>query len=135
VRYKQFAALPYRMRHDDVEILLITTRKKGRWSIPKGWPIKHVTPRRTAAVEAYEEAGVRGETGKKRLGKFKKRRVRNKRSVVCDVEIFALRVGSLKRNWPEKRERSRVWVRPNEAAKLVRKAGLRRAIKNLMSLQ
>ncbi len=130
MRYKQFAALPYRMRDDDIEILLITTRKKGRWSIPKGWPIKHITPRRTAEVEAYEEAGVRGATGSKKVGKFKKRRIRNKRSVVCDVEIFPLRVGSLKRSWPEKRERSRVWVRPNEAAKLVKKAGLRRAIKN-----
>jgi 8-oxo-dGTP pyrophosphatase MutT (NUDIX family) len=135
VRYKQFAALPYRMRDNDVEILLITTRKKGRWSIPKGWPIKHVTPQRTAAVEAYEEAGVRGATGRKKVGKFKKRRIRNKRSVVCDVEIFPLQVGSLKPSWPEKSERSRVWVRPNEAAKLVKKAGLRRAIKNLIDLQ
>jgi len=123
------------MRDNDVEILLITTRKKGRWSIPKGWPIKHVTPQRTAAVEAYEEAGVRGATGRKKVGKFKKRRIRNKQSVVCDVEIFPLQVGSLKPSWPEKGERSRIWVRPNEAAKLVKKAGLRRAIKNLTGLQ
>jgi len=134
VRYKQFAALPYRMRDKDVEILLITTRKKGRWSIPKGWPMKHFTPRQTAEVEAYEEAGVRGATGKTKVGKFKKKRIRNKRSVVCDVEIFPLRVGSLQRRWPEQPERSRLWVRPDEAAKLVKKAGLRRAIKNLVGL-
>jgi 8-oxo-dGTP pyrophosphatase MutT (NUDIX family) len=59
VKFKQFAALPYRMRDDDVEILLITTRKKHRWSVPKGWPIKHSTPQTTAKIEAYEEAGVR----------------------------------------------------------------------------
>jgi 8-oxo-dGTP pyrophosphatase MutT (NUDIX family) len=135
VRYKQFAALPYRMRDSDLEILLITTRKKRRWSIPKGWPIKHFTPQGTAAIEAYEEAGVRGATGSKQVGKFKKKRIRNNRPVVCDVEIFPLQVGSLKRRWPEKRERSRVWVKPNEAAKLVKKAGLRRAIKNLAGSQ
>jgi 8-oxo-dGTP pyrophosphatase MutT (NUDIX family) len=61
VKYKQFAALPYRIRDSDVEILLITTRKKRRWSVPKGWPIKHSTAQQTAAIEAYEEAGVRGE--------------------------------------------------------------------------
>jgi hypothetical protein len=36
VKFKQFPALPYRMRDNDVEILLITTRKKRRWSVPKG---------------------------------------------------------------------------------------------------
>jgi hypothetical protein len=78
---------------------------------------------------------VRGATGSKKVGKFKKKRIRNKRSVVCDVEIFPLRAGSLKRSWPEKKERSRVWVRPTEAAKLVKKAGLRRAIKNFVGTQ
>jgi 8-oxo-dGTP pyrophosphatase MutT (NUDIX family) len=63
VKFKQFAALPYRIRDNDVEILLITTRKKRRWSVPKGWPIKHSTPQQTAAIEAYEEAGVRGAVG------------------------------------------------------------------------
>jgi 8-oxo-dGTP pyrophosphatase MutT (NUDIX family) len=135
VRYKQFAALPYRLRNKDVEILLITTRKKRRWSIPKGWPIKHVTPQQTAAVEAYEEAGVRGVTGRKKVGKFKKRRVRNKRLVTCEVEIFPLQVALQQGDWPEKPERSRIWVGPGEAAKLVKKAGLRRAIKNLADLQ
>ncbi len=135
MRYKQFGALPYRMRDEDIEILLITTRKKRRWSIPKGWPIKNITPQRTAAVEAYEEAGVRGATSSKKVGKFKKKRLKNKRSVVCDVEIFPLQVSSLQRSWPEKHERSRVWVKPNEAAKLVKKPGLRRAIKNFAGTQ
>jgi 8-oxo-dGTP pyrophosphatase MutT (NUDIX family) len=73
VKFKQFAALPYRMRDDDVEILLITTRKKHRWSVPKGWPIKHSTPQTTAKIEAYEEAGVRGDIGSKQIGRFTKR--------------------------------------------------------------
>jgi 8-oxo-dGTP pyrophosphatase MutT (NUDIX family) len=134
VRYKQFAALPYRLRDNDVEILLITTRKKRHWSIPKGWPIEHTTPQQTAAVEAYEEAGVRGATGKK-VGKFRKRRVRNKRPVICDVEIFPLQVGLQMHSWPQERERSRIWVAPRQTAKLVKKAGLRRAIKNFTGPQ
>jgi 8-oxo-dGTP pyrophosphatase MutT (NUDIX family) len=130
VRLKQFAALPYRMRDDDIEILLITTRKKRRWSVPKGWPIKHGTPQQTAAIEAYEEAGVRGAVGERRVGQFSKRRVKKKQFVMCDVQIFPLEVTRQQGNWPEKQQQSRIWVAPRKAARLVKKAGLRRAIKN-----
>src|SRR5690349_14826029 len=70
--FKQFAALPYRMRDKDLEILLITTRKKRRWSVPKGWLIRRSTPQETAVIEAYEEAGVRGKVGKEQIGRFRK---------------------------------------------------------------
>ena len=130
MKFKQFAALPYRLRDGDVEIMLITTRKKKRWSVPKGWPIKRSTPEQTAAIEAFEEAGVRGDVGAKSIGRFKKRRVRNNQSVLCDVQIFPMEVKQQKRKWPEKRQRSRIWVDPRTAATLVSKRGLRRAIVN-----
>jgi 8-oxo-dGTP pyrophosphatase MutT (NUDIX family) len=129
VKFKQFAALPYRLRDGDVEILLVTTRKKHRWSVPKGWPIKRSTPQQTAAIEAYEEAGVRGAVMAKRIGRFKKRRVRKNQSVLCDVQIFPLEVKYQTGDWPEKQQRSRIWVNPRQAAALVKKPGLRRAIK------
>ena len=129
MKFRQFAALPYRMRDDAVEILLITTRKKGRWSVPKGWPVKHCSPQETAAVEAYEEGGVRGTVGTKRIGQFRKRRIKKKRPVLCNVEIFPLEVARQQLDWPERQERRRIWVRPRKAARLVKKAGLRRAIR------
>jgi 8-oxo-dGTP pyrophosphatase MutT (NUDIX family) len=135
VKFKQFGALPFRMRDNDVEILLITTRKKRRWSVPKGWPIKDSTPQQTAATEAYEEAGVRGAVGKKKVGRFSKRRVKKKESVICDVQIFPLEVRHRQVNWPEKQQRSRIWVAPRKAIRLVRKGGLRRAIRNLQDRQ
>jgi 8-oxo-dGTP pyrophosphatase MutT (NUDIX family) len=129
VKFKQFAALPYRLRDGDVEILLVTTRKKRRWSVPKGWPIKRSTPQQTAAIEAYEEAGVRGLVTAKRIGRFKKRRVKKNQSVLCDVQIFPLEVKHQQGDWPEKQQRSRIWVNSRQAAALVKKPGLRRAIK------
>jgi 8-oxo-dGTP pyrophosphatase MutT (NUDIX family) len=129
VKCKQFAALPYRIRDDDVEILLITTRKKRRWSVPKGWPIKHSTPQQTAAIEAYEEAGVRGAVAEECVGHFSKRRLKRKQSVIC-VQIFPLQVTRQQGDWPEKQERSRIWIAPRKAARLIKKAGLRRTIKN-----
>ena len=35
------------------------TRQTKRWIIPKGWPIKGLKPLKSAAREAYEEAGIR----------------------------------------------------------------------------
>jgi 8-oxo-dGTP pyrophosphatase MutT (NUDIX family) len=131
VKFKQFAALPFRTREDDLEILLITTRKKGCWSVPKGWPIKRTAPHETAVREAYEEAGVRGEIGEKHIGRFRKRRLKKKQSVLCEVQIFPLEVTHQQNDWPEKRERNRMWVAPRRAAKLVKKSGLRRAIEDL----
>lgn len=135
MKFKQFAALPYRLRDGDVEILLITTRKKRRWSVPKGWPIKRSTPQQTAAVEAFEEAGVRGAIRARRIGRFKKRRVKKHQSVLCDVQIFPLQVKHQHGHWPEMGQRSRLWVNPRQAAALVKKAGLRRAIKNFEGQQ
>jgi 8-oxo-dGTP pyrophosphatase MutT (NUDIX family) len=129
MKFKQFAALPFRVREDDVEILLITTRKKGRWSVPKGWPIKNCTPQGTAAVEAFEEAGVRGAVAEKHIGRFRKRRLKKQRSVLCDVRIFPLKVDGQQSIWPEMEQRSRIWVSQRKAARLVKKAGLRRAIR------
>jgi 8-oxo-dGTP pyrophosphatase MutT (NUDIX family) len=131
VKFKQFAALPYRMRDADVEILLITTRKKRRWSVPKGWPMKRTAPHETAAIEAYEEAGVYGTIGKRPIGQFKKRRLKKKHAVLCDVRIFPMEVEHEQENWPEKNERTRIWLAPRQAAKLVKTAGLRRAIKTV----
>ena len=129
MRFKQFAALPYRMRHNDLEILLITTRKRRRWSVPKGWPIRRSTPQQTAALEAYQEAGVQGITGAKQIGRFQKRRQRRGKTIQCEVEIFPLQVKRQQNDWLEKTERSRMWVAPQRALKLVKKPGLRRAIK------
>ena len=41
-----------------MEVLLVTTRQTRRWIIPKGWPIKGLKPPKSAAREAYEEAGI-----------------------------------------------------------------------------
>jgi 8-oxo-dGTP pyrophosphatase MutT (NUDIX family) len=120
----------FRTREDHLEILLITTREKRRWSVPKGWPIKRTAPHETAVIEAYEEAGVCGEIGEKHIGRFRKRRIRKNQSVLCEVQIFPLEVTHQQNDWTEKQERNRMWVAPRKAAKLVKKSALRRAIED-----
>jgi ADP-ribose pyrophosphatase YjhB (NUDIX family) len=68
----QYGTLPYRFTPDAaLEILLVTTRQSKQWIIPKGWPIKGLRPAKSAAREAFEEAGVRGRVGGKSIGLFR----------------------------------------------------------------
>jgi 8-oxo-dGTP pyrophosphatase MutT (NUDIX family) len=56
----QSGIIPYRLERDVLQVLLITTRKTGRWVIPKGNIGKGHNARQAAEQEAYEEAGVSG---------------------------------------------------------------------------
>src|ERR1700733_14836288 len=71
----QYGALPYRFTQmAALEILIVTTRQSRRWIVPKGWPIKRLTPSKSAAREAFEEAGVRGKIGARPIGHFRYRK-------------------------------------------------------------
>ena len=60
-------------------ILLVTTRRRGRWTLPKGWPVKGKSMAESAAIEAAEEAGVQGVAFKEPIGsyRYKKRMTLN----------------------------------------------------------
>lgn len=58
-RRQQVAAVCYRMRKSRIEFLLIQTRG-GRWIFPKGGLEPGFTHAQSAALEAFEEAGVHG---------------------------------------------------------------------------
>src|SRR5262245_60236350 len=116
---KQVAALPYRMGESGPEVLLITTRTTRKWSIPKGWPMKGRKAHAAAEIEAFEEAGVVGKIGRRRLGHFKHYKEVGKRAVECAVEIFPLAVKKMLNRWPEKQERKRQWFGWKQAARLI----------------
>src|SRR5947209_15976892 len=105
MRSKQFAALPFRIRDFDLEVMLITTRQKGRWSLPKGSVIGKKKPHQIAAIEAFEEAGVTGVVRKKPLGRFKHRKRSGLRKRALHVAVFPFRVLKQETWWPEKGER------------------------------
>lgn len=125
---KQFAALPFMLNNSELRVMLITTRRKRRWSVPKGSPMRKTEPHRTAALEAYEEAGLVGVTAKRALGSFKHRKRKGDRKRTMNVAVFPMRVHGQERWWPEKGEREAIWVSPKTAGRLVHKAQLRRLI-------
>lgn len=125
----QYGALCWRV-HDGVpEVLLITSRDTGRWIIPKGWLIETASPAQTAQQEAWEEAGVQGKIAGASLGYFAYRKdILGKDIVPCVVEVFALEVDDLAKNFPERDERRRKWFAADKAAKKVNEAELRSLI-------
>ena len=125
----QYAALPWRHVHGELQILLVTTLNTRRWIVPKGWPIPGLAPCDCAAHEAAEEAGVSGDVQSKPLGSFHyEKRQKSGDTLPCKVDVFALEVLHRRRNWPEKATRESCWCSAEEALVRVSEAGLRRLI-------
>jgi 8-oxo-dGTP pyrophosphatase MutT (NUDIX family) len=135
MKNKQVAALPFRTTEKQLSILLITTRGKRRWSVPKGWPVQRKRAHRTAAVEAYEEAGLVGQVDPKAIGAFRHRKRKGKRKIMCDVKLFPLEVKKQCKQWPERGQRQAIWLPASEAAQLVHRAELRRLIQRFADEQ
>lgn len=126
----QYAALPYVEVPGGILVLVITSRGTGRWVIPKGWPKPRRTPAELAALEARQEAGVRGVVDPAPAGSFVYwKRLHLLAWTRCRVEVFPLLVDVQKLDWKEKPERRLNWCTPAEAAALVRERGLKALIR------
>ena len=102
-------------------MLVVTTRQAKRWSIPKGWPSKGLTPSKSAAREAFEEAGVIGKIGARPIGGFRYTKVENAgdAEAECEVKVFPLLVKRQSLIWPESDQRAVQWVDPEKAISLI----------------
>lgn len=119
--FVQAAALCLRDRSDGAEVLLIRTLRLKQWIIPKGWPMKGKTLAEAAAIEAWEEAGVRGVIGTEPIGAFTYTKVKKSGlPVSCRARIFRLDVTEIAERYPEAGRRERRWVPLAKAANLVR---------------
>jgi 8-oxo-dGTP pyrophosphatase MutT (NUDIX family) len=128
-------ALPYRFTEtNSLEVLLVTTRQTRRWIIPKGWPIKGLKPPKSAAREAYEEAGIRGTVGAKAIGVFsyEKGLDANGVTVPCEVRVFPMIVKRQLDTWPESHEREAQWFEPAKALSAIKDKGLRELIESFV---
>jgi 8-oxo-dGTP pyrophosphatase MutT (NUDIX family) len=112
--------------------MLVTSRETRRWIIPKGWPKKGKSPHRSAAREAFEEAGVIGAVGRRSVGSFSyEKQLKNGGFVECEVRVFPLEVKRQNKQWPEKQERKVKWLSASEAARKVKEPMLSEIIRRL----
>lgn len=121
--YDQSAVVPFRSRAGTLEILLISSRKKKRWVIPKGVKEPELSAQESAEKEALEEAGIDGTVLPAAIGSYEYQ----KWNGVCYVEVFVMAVEKVREEWLES-YRDREWVSVDEAARRVEEVELKRIL-------
>ena len=114
---RQVAALAYVKRKDGLQVLLVTSRETGRLVLPKGWTEKGMKDAAAAELEAYEEAGVKGNVSKSPVGSYNYTKIIGPGfALACKVDVYPLEVKKHLRTWPEKSQRERIWLSQEDAA-------------------
>lgn len=115
---QQVGVLPWRMRRDGTrKVLLITSRGRGRWIVPKGWPMKGYPLLVAASREAFEEAGIIGDIWPAPLTTYRYMKILDDGSQVpCRVAVFGMNVQGTLTHWREKGQRRRQWFSVEAAA-------------------
>jgi len=113
--YNQSGVIPFRVVNGEIKILLITSRRKKHWVIPKGIIEENFDPRESAIKEAHEEAGIIGTIIPSSSGKYSY----TKWGGICNVEVYLMEVTEILDDWPEF-HRERKWFSLNEAGKVLK---------------
>jgi len=122
----QYAALPWKRIGRNTQMLLVTTRGRHQWIIPKGNRMPGVNPHRCVAREAFEEAGVVGRIAGIPIGSFQHTKRKNGR--LCHVQVYAMQVFRQCDTWAERNQRGVFWCSIDQAIELVNAEGLRRVL-------
>lgn len=117
ITYEQSAVIPYRFKDEKPEILAITNISGKRWIFPKGLVEPELTPAESAAMEAMEEAGIKGEIHPEPVGNYQY----EKWGGVCKVEVYLMKVTEIHDEWQEMKRRKRKWMSPKKIMKKIDK--------------
>lgn len=113
----QVAALPFRQDDEGVLVLMVTSRTRGRWILPKGNPIEGQRPYQVAEIEALEEAGVSGLAYRRSVGAYLYDHVNDDgRLRPSKVAVYPLLVMREQDDWKEKDQRKVKWLPLKSAA-------------------
>lgn len=126
--YRQSAVVPYRIHKNQLQILLIGSSKRNFWVVPKGIHEPGLSAQKSAEIEAYEEAGIRGTVSKSMLGEYEY----PKWGAICRVEVYAMRVKQIlpDSEW-EETHRGRKWLTVDGASSLIKEQSMRPMIESL----
>ena len=126
--YSQSAIIPYRLAKDKLEILLITSSSNKHWVVPKGIIEPGLSALNSAEKEAFEEAGIEGDSNKNRLGQYSY----EKWGSLCNVEVYSMQVNYVlpESQWHES-HRERIWVSVEKAEKMLKQVALLPLLKKL----
>jgi 8-oxo-dGTP pyrophosphatase MutT (NUDIX family) len=123
-RVEQAGAICYRMSADSsLEVLLVASRRNGRWGIPKGRIEPGESSGVAAAREALEEAGVRGIVSNDTIGSFVY--TKDSSNFAFHLDVHLLEVKETLVDFPEKQVRKLQWTPLETAADAVSHPRLR----------
>ncbi|KAA0221493.1 NUDIX hydrolase [bacterium] len=125
--FNQSGVVPYRIAGNEVEVLLITSRRRKRWIIPKGIVEPDLSPAESAAKEALEEAGVTGILHPDEIGEY----AYEKWGGVCHVKVFLLQVTQVLDSWEESFLRDRRWLSLPDAIELIEERDLQNILRSI----
>jgi 8-oxo-dGTP pyrophosphatase MutT (NUDIX family) len=118
----QVAAVCYRRRGNSAEFLLVNTDGGGKWTFPKGNPVRRLSHSLAAKQEALEEAGVAGRIEPRHFHWYihSKGAIREPRSVQeYVIKAFLLEVEDIRKR--HEAGRNPTWFSPAEARKMLAK--------------
>jgi len=129
--FTQSAIIPYSFENRELQILLITSIRKKKWIIPKGFIEFNLSAFESAKKEAFEEAGVIGTNETIELGSFTIKKYGGRTNIV----VYSMEVEKFKDDYPEKNLeknlRKRKWYSVEEAIETISIPEVAEMIKNL----
>ena len=97
------------------KVVLITARGSRRWITPKGSVEWELSAQDSAAKEALEEAGIKGQVFPEEIGTYTYEKMGGR----YKVRLYFMDVSKLKDKWDEDHFRKRKLVSPKQAIKKV----------------
>lgn len=128
-RFYQACAIPYRFGDNGIEFCLVTSRKSGKWSLPKGTIRSEDTVSDTLIRQSQKEAGIRGELVDAPIGSYSY----HKWDMVLDVVVLVMLVTECDDEWPDDQMRQRCWASGDEAIELLNKDDHKKLVKKAIA--
>jgi 8-oxo-dGTP pyrophosphatase MutT (NUDIX family) len=130
---QQAGAICYRRNgRGQLRILLVGSRRNGRWGVPKGHLDHGETTAQAARRESFEEAGVIGCIETTIFGSFSYRKESSPHHY--HVSVHLLHVSEAKIEFPEKNTRRQKWFPLKVAIRDVAQPGLKSLLSRLEDL-
>lgn len=127
VKLDRIGVVPYLYNKGKLRFVLVNSRDGDRWVLPKGKPEPDLGRRELAALEAWEEAGIRGRWERKSRVDVRLQQGGRK----LRLRLYPMLVEHLASRWPEHRERERRVVGYRRARRLLCDRGMERAVRDV----
>lgn len=122
---RRYGVLPYTEDNGKKELVLVTSKTRRNWILPKGRRISGKSGAASALQEAYEEAGLLGRIkGSKAI-----RVVIRRRGKKILLILYPMRVEKILKRWPESKYRKRLSVSMQKAHRVMDCPGMKRSLK------